>query len=264
MLAEVLSADIEMAPLTRSDLLGDASIVSWQQHRFEDGLRYAHEAIAIAQAINAQPLIAVNLHVLGRVYIEMDDCAQAKQIALEALQISRTIQNRELIVGALDLLGQAELILGDVGAAEACFEEAYTLCHAPDFGQHVYFGMACLGMGKTALNRRDYDRALVFLREGLERSKVAVIKLWVLDVLAGVIGTMPRRTTADVRRAAKIWGAAEALNEKIGLVNAPGDRRRTDALIAEARSRINSMAFDAAWAEGRELSLDEAIALAMV
>lgn len=89
------------------------------------------------------------------------------------------------------------------------------------------------------------------------------MKLWILEVLAGVIGTMPRRTTADVCRAAKIWGAAEALNEKMGLVNAPGDRRRTDALIAEARSRISPKTFDAAWAEGRELSLDEAIALAM-
>jgi hypothetical protein len=118
-------------------------------------------------------------------------------------------------------------------------------------------------MGKTALNRHDYDAARRFLREGLERSHYPVEHLKMLDELAGVIGTMPRRTTADVCRAAKIWGAAEAMNEKMGLVNAPGDRRRTEALIAEARSRIEPKKFAAAWAEGRELSLDEAIALAM-
>jgi len=34
-------------------------------------------------------------------------------------------------------------------------------------------------------------------------------------------------------------------------------------LIAEACSRINRKAFEAAWAEGRGLSMDEAVALAM-
>jgi len=48
-------------------------------------------------------------------------------------------------------------------------------------------------MGATALNRHDYERALRFLREGLERSKVAAVKLWILNVLAGVIGTNAAR-----------------------------------------------------------------------
>ena len=118
-------------------------------------------------------------------------------------------------------------------------------------------------MGEIALSHGDYDLALGFLREGSERSKAASVRLWILDVLAGVIGTMPRRTTAQVCLAAKLWGAAQALKEKMGMVNAPGYRRRNDALIAEARSRINAKVFEAAWAEGRGLSLDEAVALAM-
>lgn len=263
MLLEVLSADIEMEPLIRSDLLATASINAWAQHDFEEALRYAHAAVAISRAVNSQPQTAENLIAFANLYIVMDDCAQAKQVALEALQIGRTIQNLDAIVGALDQLGEAELILGNVVEASTYFEEAYALCRNPDFRQHVYIGLACMGMGKIALNRRDYDPALRFLHEALERSKYPAQNLEILDVLAGVIGTMPRRTTADVQRAAKIWGAAEALNEKMGLVAAPGDRRRTDALIAEARSRINSKTFAAAWAEGRELSLDEAIELAM-
>jgi tetratricopeptide (TPR) repeat protein len=196
---------------------------------------------------------------LNRLYIEMDDGLQAEKAALEALQIGRAIQNPETIAGALAHLGHAELILGEVGTAEACFEEAYALCKAPDWQQHIYAGLACLGIGVISLSRHDYERAHTILREGLERTKIAVIKLWLLDVLAGVIGT-----TDDVFRAATIWGATEALNEKMGTVAAPSDRRRSDALIKEARSRINLQTFQAAWAEGRELSLDQVIALAMV
>ncbi len=263
-LPQVLSANIEMAPLVRSELLESVAIIAWQQHRFEEGLRYAHEGLAVARTMNARPRIADHLITLSRTYIEMDDCAQAIQIASEALHISRTIQNQELTVGALIRLGQAQLILGNMDEAEAFFEEAYARCHAPYFRRQVYFGLACLGMGALALSRSSYEQALEFLCEGLNRSKFVAVKLWLLDVLAGTIGTMPRQTTTDVQRAATIWGAAEALSEKMGLVPAPGDRRRRDALIAEARTRINPKAFAAAWAEGRELSLDDVVSLAML
>ena len=168
------------------------------------------------------------------------------------------------MAGALCNHGQADLNLGDVDQAEQYFDEAYALCQTPDWQQHVYTGLACLGMGEIALGRRDYDPALEFLREGLRRCLVVVIHLLILNPLAGVIGTMPSGTAADVGRAAKLWGATEALNEKLGTVPAPGNRRRTDAWIAEARSRIAPKTFDAAWAEGRALSLDQAIELAMI
>ena len=67
----------------------------------------------------------------------------------------------------------------------------------------------------------------------------------------------------DVCRAAQIWGAVEALNEQMGTVNAPGDRRRTDALIAAARVHLPPETFAAAWAAGRQLALSEVIGLAL-
>ena len=227
-------------------------------------MRYTQEALAIARAINSQTLIADGLLDHGMVYIEMENYVQTKKVALEALGVGRRIQEPEHVAGALNQLGKAALAEGDISYASACYEEAYTLCQAPDWRQHVYAGQAYKGMGEIELSRGDYTAALQFLREGLALSNPPVIKLWILDVLAGVIGTMPRRTTGDVQCAARIWGAAEALLEKMGVVHTPHDRRRMEALIAEARSRINPKTFAAAWAEGRELSLDEAIALAMV
>jgi predicted ATPase/transcriptional regulator with XRE-family HTH domain len=266
---EVLSAGIEMTPSIHYGLLSGATIVASQQHDFKEALRYTDEALAIARAMNSQTLIADALIDHAVVYVEMDDYARVKEVALEALRIGRSIQDPEQIVGALNRLGQAALEEGDVSQASAYYEEAYALCQTPGWRQPIYASQACKGMGEIALSRYEYDLTLRFLREGLERSKP--LALWFLDVLAGVIGTkvavreaMPSRTTADVCRAANIWGAAEALMAKSGRVNAPGDRRRTDALIAEARSRIAPETFDAAWAEGRELSLDEAIELAMM
>jgi len=263
LLPEVLSAEIEMTPFTRSELLGSASINAWLGHHFEESLHYAQQALASVREIDDQPQIADHLSALARLYFEMDDCVRARQIATEAIEIGRLIQDPVQMTGALVSLGQAELTLGHVDDAEACFKEAYGLCQAPDWQQYIYAGLACMGMGEIALIHGDYETALEFLHEGLARCQAHSLKFWILDVLAGVIGIMPRRTTADGCRAAKIWGAAEALNKKMGWVNAAGYRRRTDALIIKARTRMNPRMFEAAWAEGRGLSLDEAIALAM-
>jgi tetratricopeptide (TPR) repeat protein len=263
MLSEVLSADIDLTPSARYYLLVDGTIFANQQNDFQAALRYTQEALSIARAMNSQMLIADGLIGHAMVCIQMGDYAQTKQAALEALRIGRRIQDPEQIVGALNLLGKAVLEEGDVRQAAACYEEAYALCQAPDWRQDVYAIQTCEGMGAVALSRRDYEPALRFLREGLEHSTYPVLDVWILDSLAGVIGTMPRRTTADVCRAARIWGAVEVFRETTGMVSTAYERRRTEMLIADARARIDARTFAAAWAAGRGLSLDKAIALAM-
>lgn len=266
MFAELLSADVGSMGLTpdiRYSLLSAASYFAWQKGDVEDGVRYAHEALALARTGDSPALIAIALIMLAQAYIEMDECAPAKALGLEALEISRRIQHSEWLVGALIQLGEVALMEGNVSQAEVWLEEAYTLCRAPNWQQLLFASITCKDMGLIALIRRDYDRALQFLRESVTHSKMVVLKLWALDALAGVIGTMPRRTTSDVGRAAKIWGAAQVQHELTGIRLPPYERRQIDALIVEARSRMGSKTFEAAWAEGRRLSLDEAIGLAM-
>jgi DNA-binding NarL/FixJ family response regulator len=63
-------------------------------------------------------------------------------------------------------------------------------------------------------------------------------------------------------RAARLWGAADALSEAIG---APPPRHadRAQDAIAATRRGLGEETFAAAWAEGRALSLDEAVAEAL-
>jgi hypothetical protein len=66
------------------------------------------------------------------------------------------------------------------------------------------------------------------------------------------------------RRAAWLFGAAEAARERIGAPLPPGDRPLYDRHLARARADLDETAFDAAWAEGRAMTLDEAVAYALV
>ena len=62
----------------------------------------------------------------------------------------------------------------------------------------------------------------------------------------------------------RVQGALHAyfknkLNELIG----PLTKRESDSAIAQARQRLDESAFNAAWAEGKKMTIDEALDLAL-
>ncbi len=65
------------------------------------------------------------------------------------------------------------------------------------------------------------------------------------------------------RRAARLWGAAEVIRERLGAPLPPAGRSRFAASVARARATLGDGAFEAAWAEGRALPLDQAVASAL-
>ena len=68
----------------------------------------------------------------------------------------------------------------------------------------------------------------------------------------------------DSLRAARIWGATERLRAEIGTPLLAHERSGYDQRVAVARiASRNDAAFDSAWQEGRCLTLDQAIDLAL-
>ncbi len=63
--------------------------------------------------------------------------------------------------------------------------------------------------------------------------------------------------------AAKLWGAAEAMDETGGYRLGPVERELHDRAVPESRERAGHEAFDRAWAAGRVLSSEQAVALAV-
>jgi len=65
-------------------------------------------------------------------------------------------------------------------------------------------------------------------------------------------------------RAARIWGAAEQLREVIGVPQLPSERPRYERRVAAVRAVVgNDVAFARAWQEGRALTMEQGIELAL-
>jgi non-specific serine/threonine protein kinase len=81
---------------------------------------------------------------------------------------------------------------------------------------------------------------------------------WSLDALAAACGQQ-----GYVRKAARLWGAAEVLREASDFSQPPDDKRVLEPFLEAARSRLDEAAFQAAWEEGRAMTEEQAIGYAL-
>jgi hypothetical protein len=66
-----------------------------------------------------------------------------------------------------------------------------------------------------------------------------------------------------LKRAVHLWGAAEALRENIETPASPEDRTEYERDIVAAHAQLNEATWQAGWAEGRAMTMEQAIAYAL-
>jgi uncharacterized protein (DUF2236 family) len=71
--------------------------------------------------------------------------------------------------------------------------------------------------------------------------------------------------TGKPERAARLFGAVESLLEAIGMAGRmdPSDQKELDHYVAAARGKLDEAAFAKAWAAGRAMTSEQAIAFAL-
>ena len=118
----------------------------------------------------------------------------------------------------------------------------------------------CLGsMGFIVLARDDFARAGTIFEEALQTLRVLRDRVGIFHCLLGAASVASLR--GETVRAARLWGAAEALGETAAVPLIPMIRSNYDheGYLDTARSRLGEEAFEAAWAEGRAMSPEQAV-----
>jgi hypothetical protein len=82
--------------------------------------------------------------------------------------------------------------------------------------------------------------------------------VYALDAIAGTLVAM-----GQVEQAVRLFGAADALREAIGLLRPPAFRGIYQRVTELARRTLGEAAYAAAWAAGQALPLDQAVAEAL-
>ena len=196
---------------------------------------------------------------------------------------------------ALFFMGQDALYDQDFTRAQTLFQEALVLSRQEGLEHHATSTLLMLGLAATG--SKDYERALAFNNESLalarrQQGRWAEILLlsnnaliWeelgdyqqartlirrsldlgyrqndkrtlsqILDQFAGLMSL-----EGEHERAARLMGAAQALRDSIFAVVEPLDHAHRDNVLVRLGANLDESAFATAWAEGRLMTLEQAM-----
>ena len=280
-------------------LVGTLGYFWWRQGHFAEGQQWIERALPLIEEVPAAVRARV-LAVAGRVAFNLDDSATGKRVLGEALEIYQEIGTKRDIgwalihlampfagrpdeyqhaqalteeglallretddqpgvAQALTNLGEQSRLHGDLPRAAEAFEESLNI--AQDIGDKLREAIALVNIGIVALNAGDAKHAQALLIESLSLAleiRHLVMKVDGLGYQANVSEALGR-----LKRAARLFGAVEALHDTYGFIAQGGDLREWERSEARVREQLDEATFDALWAEGQAMSLEEAIAYAL-
>jgi tetratricopeptide (TPR) repeat protein len=205
------------------------------------------------------------------------DDAAAEPYLTEAMASWRHAGNQGILAIVLVHLGHIARRRGDVGLADVRYQEALVLGKV--LGDPLSIMNATVevltGLGQLAASRGELSHALNYYRTGLEQldtltheqwTRMGSSEMWLKRAAAECLrltASMAGAGNAAVR-AVRIQGAAAALRTAALTPMLRAEQTRSDDEARPIRANLTDAAFAEAWAAGQGLSVQQAIAEALM
>jgi predicted ATPase/DNA-binding SARP family transcriptional activator len=196
---------------------------------------------------------------LGQLLLRQGDYATALARMEEGLALGRALKNRQLIAQALNNLGELARWQDDYVQAEARYAESLALFRR--LGNKVDVPRLIHNLGQVALQQGDLRQAQARFAESLSLFREIKSRRGIAECLAGFAALSMAH--GRLGRAAQLWGAAEAQRESAGVVMWAADRVAYERQLDLLGARLDASSLDLAWAAGRALTAEQAIAEAL-
>lgn len=230
--------------------------IATKQQDYARAIPSLEEALAIGRAIRDDHIVDTALNSLGNIAAFQADYDLARRYYHEALQLRRRTGDIRGLAVTLNHLGEILRWQGDLQQAVQLYEESFGLWQQLEYK----WGMALVlhNLGSVALSYATersaadcFQQSLALFQELGDRHGVALC----LTGLAGVA-----LAESQPAHAALLLGAATALHTALNMPLDPTDRRLYERIVADTRAQLDAISFALAWAQGEQLSPDEALA----
>jgi predicted ATPase/DNA-binding SARP family transcriptional activator/DNA-binding CsgD family transcriptional regulator len=242
-----------------ANALGDLGSLALDRGDYARATSLLEESLTLHRELGSNEDVVGVLNGLGVLASAKGDREQSISFFSEALALSRGTGNVRKNAASLGNLGITMLVHGDLERATVLLEESLALLR--DIGDSSNIAIGLMYSGLAALTRGDHERvkalseeSLKLLQKGEDKQHIADC----LEIMAGAAGAQGR-----AQRAARLWGAAEALREDLGVLLQPEDRKVLDPYLTTARSSLGDVAWQATLAEGRAMMPEQAVEYAL-
>ena len=232
-------------------------VVACYQGDYERATSLLEEGLAVSREIEDDLNAAYVLTYLGLMVYYTGDLERAGALWRECATMHREYEERTGLGMALHGLGLVAIGQGDLNLAANLLDEGLALHRA--VGDRRYIAIVLDSQGRLARTRGDVARAASLFTESLILRK----KMGDKQGLAESLEAMASVAASQPEKAARVFGAAEALREAIGAPVPPVERPDYDRAVAAARAQLGEVAFSSGWAEGRAMTLEQAMSCAL-
>jgi non-specific serine/threonine protein kinase len=233
--------------------------VAWVTGRYVTARVLRADALSLSRKMGDQIAIGEDLLNLGIVELSDGEPGLAATLLEESLATFKHADNKPGGAKTLHQLGIAARAEKQYVKATSFLEESLTVLHDVDDKALTSYclhelGIVALRLGDAKAATENLSKSLILAWQ--MKDKWAIAKS--LEAFAALANL-----EKDSFRAAKLLGAAGSLRAFIGAPVEPFERDAYEALVASVRTGSGEADRAKAWAEGRAITVDESVALAL-
>jgi predicted ATPase/DNA-binding CsgD family transcriptional regulator len=253
-----LRTQLELEGSVAASLLRLQGMTTEIRGDYEQATELFRKSLALGREAEDKLTVVWSLICLGRVSSAQGDHERAAQFYEEGLALCRESGYTTPLPNYLSALACELLLQGDQQRATTVNSEATALVRkqGTNLGGHSRLPGTLERLGWATLLGGDQPQAKTWHEENLRLSQKLGNKLIAAESLEGLACAVG--TKGEAERAAKLFGAAQALREAIGYPQPPGERAVQEPYLVAARSRLEET-WEAAFAEGRTMTFEEAV-----
>ncbi len=257
--AECLTLQRELGdPQGIAVALNNLGTVATERGQYERAAAQFEESLALKRSLDDMRGIAVTSLNLADVARDRGQYARAVAALEESYELFKRLGDKRGIALALNNLGEVARAQGEYASARQYALDCLALFR--EIGDKWGMALTLHNLGNVARDGADYAEAAARYHESLTLYAEAHNALGVAECLEGLV--VIAHSWGDVRRAAQLWGAAQARREAAAAPLPPSDRAAYDVTIGDVRAALGAAAFEEAYAAGHALSFEAAVALA--
>jgi predicted ATPase/DNA-binding XRE family transcriptional regulator len=223
------------------------------RHDEETAQSFVEERITIYQELRDQWGTAWATAIFGDLDALHGHYAAAEQRYVESLAKFQELGDKYRAARILNMLGELSRIQGDYDRAGKFYEENLEILR----GLQIRPAAPTFNLAWVSLHRGDHRKAKILFEESLRLYAEEDDKNGMKNCVWGFAAVLG--TTGNPNQAARLFGAAESFQENIGVYMVPPDQKEFDHYVTAVRGQLDEVVFVKAWAEGRAMTLEQAI-----
>ncbi len=254
-----LSRCSDTAPPSMPKALQGAAYLAWRRGDYARATALCEKGLVLCRELGDRGNHALLLIWLANIASSQQQNDRARALGEESVALAQEISDKWIVTVALSSLGGVARGQRDYERAIALHMES--LAVAREAGDLFEIAYQLRMLGTDALRGGHYGQATTYFTESLTLCQEAGNRWTIEECLEGLAGVAAGHGHHE--RAARLLGAAEVLRKALGRDRSTFEQAAHDQRMASSRAGLGDAAFAAAWAEGRAMTLEQAVEYAL-